>query len=125
LEAQLNVTVDNGMKFMLNEVERIRVQTITARYTGSPMDLNNMRSFGVTKIGVYYGCGHQTTIDVLDLPGGLLVSDLRFQVSQEISLQVRGRPVPQAVKIGVQPSLCVTPLRILQPYEKARGMVRP
>jgi hypothetical protein len=34
------------------------------------MDLANMRSLGVTKVDVYYACGHQATIDVFDLPGG-------------------------------------------------------
>jgi hypothetical protein len=36
--------------------------------TGKPMDLNNIRSLGVTKVEVYCGCGHQATIDVSDLP---------------------------------------------------------
>jgi hypothetical protein len=42
-------------------------------YTGPPMDLDNMRSLGVTRIDVYCSCGHQATIDVSNLPGDLAV----------------------------------------------------
>jgi hypothetical protein len=51
-----------------------------ARYTGKPMDLDNMRSLGVTRIDVYCGCGHQATIDVSDLPGTLPVPDVKFRM---------------------------------------------
>jgi hypothetical protein len=46
-------------------------------FTGKPMDLDNMRSLGVTKIDVYCGCGHQSTIDVSELSGDLAVPDVR------------------------------------------------
>jgi hypothetical protein len=32
-----------------------------SRYIGPPMDLANMRSLGVTKVDVYYGCEHQAS----------------------------------------------------------------
>jgi hypothetical protein len=38
--------------------------SLMARYTGPPMDLENTRSLGVTKIDVYCGSGHQSTIDM-------------------------------------------------------------
>jgi hypothetical protein len=45
-----------------------------------PMDLRNMRSLGVTGIDAYRECGHQSTIDVSDLPGDLAVPDIRFRL---------------------------------------------
>jgi hypothetical protein len=51
-----------------------------SRYTGPPMDLDNMRSLGVIKVDVYCGCGHQATIDVSDLPGDLAVPNVRFRL---------------------------------------------
>jgi hypothetical protein len=42
-----------------------------SRYSGPPMDLNSMRSMGVTRIDVHRGCGHQATYDVSDLPRDL------------------------------------------------------
>jgi hypothetical protein len=39
------------------------------RYTGSPMDLANMRSLGVTRIDAYCACGYQANIDVSALVG--------------------------------------------------------
>jgi hypothetical protein len=42
-------------------------------FTGEPMDLNNMRSLGVTRVDVYCGCGHQASIDVSALPGDVAV----------------------------------------------------
>jgi hypothetical protein len=50
------------------------------RYTGPPMDLANMRSLGVTKVDVYCGCGHQSTIDVSELPGDPAVPDVRLRL---------------------------------------------
>jgi hypothetical protein len=52
-----------------------------ARSAGPPMDLANMRSLGVTKVDVYCGCGHQSTIDVSNLPGDLPVPDVRLRLS--------------------------------------------
>jgi hypothetical protein len=51
-----------------------------ARYAGPPMDLNNIRSLGVTRIDVYCGCGHQSTVDVSGLPGDLAVPDVRLRL---------------------------------------------
>jgi hypothetical protein len=39
-----------------------------------------MRSLGVTKIDVYCGCGHQSTIDVSELPGDPAVPDVRLRL---------------------------------------------
>jgi hypothetical protein len=44
------------------------------------MDLENMRSLGVTRVDAYCKCGHQATIDVLDLPGDLAVPDVRLRL---------------------------------------------
>jgi hypothetical protein len=50
------------------------------KFTGPPMDLNNMRSLGVTRIDAYCSCGHQSTIDVSNLPDDLAVPDVRLRV---------------------------------------------
>jgi hypothetical protein len=50
------------------------------KFTGPPMDLANMRSLGVTRIDVYCRCGHQSTIDVSELPGELAVPDIKFRL---------------------------------------------
>jgi hypothetical protein len=44
------------------------------------MDLDNMRSLGVTKVDVYCGRGHQSTIDASNLPGDLPVPDVRLRL---------------------------------------------
>jgi hypothetical protein len=51
-----------------------------AGFTGPPMDLDNMRSLGVTKVDVYCACGHQASVDVSKLPGDLAVSDIRLRL---------------------------------------------
>jgi hypothetical protein len=44
------------------------------------MGLDNTRSLGVTRIDIYFGCGHQSTIDVSSLPGDLPVPDVRLRL---------------------------------------------
>jgi hypothetical protein len=51
-----------------------------ARFTGSPMDLTNMRSLGVAKVGVYCGCGHQALVGVSKLPSDVAVPDVWLRV---------------------------------------------
>jgi hypothetical protein len=49
------------------------------RYTGPPMDLTNMRSLGVTAVDVYCKCGHQSSVDVFQLPGDLAVPEIKHR----------------------------------------------
>jgi hypothetical protein len=51
-----------------------------ARYTGPPMDLDNMRSLGVTNVDVYCACGHQASVDVSGLPGDLAVPEIKHRL---------------------------------------------
>jgi hypothetical protein len=44
------------------------------------MDLDNMRSLGVTNVDVYCGCGHQASIDVSALPGDLAVPQIKHRL---------------------------------------------
>jgi hypothetical protein len=44
------------------------------------MDLDNMRSLGVTKVDVYCGCGHQASVDVSNLPGDLAVPEIKHRL---------------------------------------------
>jgi hypothetical protein len=51
-----------------------------ARSNGPPMDLANMPSLGVTKVDVYYACGHQASVDVSNLRADLAVPDVRLKL---------------------------------------------
>jgi hypothetical protein len=48
-----------------------------SRYTGPAMDLQNMRSLGVTRIMAYCKCGHEASIDVSGLPAEVFVPEIR------------------------------------------------
>ena len=39
-----------------------------------------MRSIGVTKISAHCKCGHEASIDVSELPGDLVVPELRLRL---------------------------------------------
>jgi hypothetical protein len=39
-----------------------------------------MRSLGLTRIAAYCRCGHQSLIDMSDLPGDLAMPDVRLQL---------------------------------------------
>jgi hypothetical protein len=49
-----------------------------ARYTGPPMDLQNMRSLGVVQVDAYCACGWQASVDVSPRPDELAVPDVRL-----------------------------------------------
>jgi hypothetical protein len=55
-----------------------------APFTGPPMDLDNMRSFVVTNVDVYCGCGDQASVEVSKLPGDLAVPDVRLRLLLEM-----------------------------------------
>jgi hypothetical protein len=78
------------------------------------MDLEKMRSLGVTKVDVYGECGHEAAVDVSNLPGDLAVPDVRprLRCSKRGKRPAETRPRPVKLPASRQTVAGVLPAMI-------------